>query len=78
MKPAQLCNLRRKDAYWPNEGPEWLKHVFQRQESFNWFCKNNRDRLIRDGAMVKLGRDFFIDRETFPTVAERILGVQAE
>lgn len=71
----QLVNLRRKDAFYQHDGPQWVRNVWPRPESFNWFCKANRDRLVEQGAMHKLGRDWFVDTEVFPTAAERILGV---
>ncbi len=77
MVLKQLSALRRKDVFYRSEAPAWVRNIWPRVESFNWFCKNHRDRLIADGAMVKLGRDFFVDVNTFPKVAQRLLGVTA-
>lgn len=75
---TQLLNLRRKSAYYHHDAPEWVRNIWDRPEAFNWFIKSHRDTLVTDGALVKLGRDYFVDTAIFPAVAERILGVAQE
>jgi hypothetical protein len=75
MSIQQLNNLRRKSAYYQHDAPEWVRNVWSRPESFSWFIKNNRETLCSQGALVKLGRDFFVDTTAFPPAAERILGL---
>lgn len=75
MHPLQ--NLRRKPDYYRHDAPEWVRTIWPRPESFNWFVKAHRDTLMSQGAVVRLGRDQFVNVETFPRAAERILGVNA-
>ena len=75
MSFQQLLNLRRKTAYYQQDAPDWVRNVWNRPESFDWFVKNNRNALVECGAVVKLGRDFFVDTQVFPGVAERLLGL---
>jgi hypothetical protein len=75
MSTLQLSNLRRKTAYYQHDAPDWVRNVWNRPESFDWFIKNNRAELCIAGALVKLGRDFFVDTTAFPGAAERILGL---
>lgn len=72
----QLDNLRRKTAFYQHDAPAWVKNFWPRQESFDWFIKHHRDALIEQGALVKLGRDYFIDTAIFPEAASRVLGVE--
>lgn len=75
MTSLQLNNLRRKAAFYEHDAPEWVKNLWPRPESFDWFVKHHRDALLAQGAMIKLGRDYFVDVERFPAAASRILGV---
>lgn len=71
-----LQNLRRKPDYYRHDAPAWVRNIWPRPESFNWFIKTNRDTLVSQGAVVRLGRDYFVDAEVFPKAAQAILGVQ--
>jgi len=75
MSNQQIVNLRRKAIYYQHDAPAWVRNVWSRPESFAWFIKNNRETLCSQGALVKLGRDYFLDTTTFPNAAERILGL---
>jgi hypothetical protein len=75
MSIQQIVNLRRKANYYQHDAPDWVRNVWNRPESFDWFVKNNKDVLCAQGALVKLGRDFFVDTQVFPSAAEHILGL---
>jgi hypothetical protein len=75
MSIQQIANLRRKTIYYQHDAPDWVRNVWNRPESFDWFVKNNKDALCEQGALVKLGRDFFVDTTAFPNAAGRILGL---
>jgi len=75
MTSQQLANLRRKRAYYTQEAPAWVRNVWPRPQSFDWFIKNRRDDLVAQGALIKLGRDYFVDVALFPVVAGGMLGV---
>lgn len=76
MQDLQLSALRRKGDYYKNEAPDWVRVIWKRPESFDWFIKDNRAQLASDGAIVKLGRDWYTNCDLFPTAAKRILGVE--
>lgn len=71
-----LMNLYRRGDYYTLMAPAWVRNVWPRPESFNWFVKANRAQLVGEGALVRLGRGYFVDAEFFPQVAPRILGVR--
>lgn len=73
-----LVNLRRKADYYHSDAPDWVRSIWPRQESFGWFIKNNRQALVDQDAVVRLGRDYFVDKEKFPVVAGSLLGVKSE
>ena len=77
MSYQQLLNLRRKTAYYRHDAPDWVRNVWNRLESFDWFIKNNRAALLERGAVVKLGRDYFVDTQVFQGLAERLLGLSS-
>lgn len=70
-----IGNLRRKQEYYLHEAPHWVRRVWPRQESFDWFLKNYRSTLVALNAIVRLGRDYFINAETFADEAQKILGL---
>ena len=76
MSSVQLVHLRRKAAYYRHDAPDWVRNVWNRPESFDWFVKNNKAVLVERGAVVKLGRDFFINAKIFPKTAESLLGLK--
>jgi hypothetical protein len=67
--------LARKRDYYAESAPIWIRTIWCRQESFDHFVKHNRLRLTAEGALIKLGRDYFVASEKFPIVAAQILGV---
>ena len=71
-----LSSLRRKGDYYTTEAPDWVRNIWTRPESFDWFIKSNRAQLSKAGAIVRLGRDWFVDVEQFPAAATRVLGVE--
>lgn len=74
MQDQQLSRLRRKLDYYRHEAPEWVRVVWPRPESFAWFIKHRRADLESRGALLRLGRDHFIDTGSFPAAAGEILG----
>lgn len=77
MAPLKLARIRRKPDYYQNDAPAWVRNVWPRPESFDWFIKHRRAELVAAGAVVRLGRDYFVDAVVFPKVASRILGITA-
>ncbi len=58
-----LSKLRRKRDYYTSDSPDWVRIVFRSFESFDWFCKDNRDALLAAGALMRIGRDYFVETE---------------
>jgi hypothetical protein len=71
----QLEALRRKKDYYGTDAPAWVHNVWPRASSFNWFVKEHSTTLVERGAIIKLGRDYFVNTEVFPAAARQILGV---
>lgn len=69
--------LRRKPDYFQNDLPPGLRNILRSLGGFSWFIKDNRAELVREGAVVRLGRDYFIQVEVFPRVAQSILLAKA-
>ena len=67
--------LIRKRDYYDEKSPQWVRNIWSRKESFNNFIKYNRQSLVEQGAVVKIGRDYFVDVEKFPTIARQVIGV---
>lgn len=78
MVSIKLARIRRKPDYYQNDAPAWVRNVWPRPESFDWFIKNRRAELVESGAVVRLGRDYFVDSVVFPKVAARLLGEVAK
>ncbi len=70
-----LNRLRRKPDYYQHDAPPWVRKIWEKPESFEWFLKNNRQALTESGALIRIGRDYFIDTGLFPDVAARLLGI---
>ena len=70
--------LARKRDYYAESAPIWVRKIWSRPEAFDHFIKYNRLRLTSEGALVKLGRDYFVASEKFPIVAAQILGVGSD
>ena len=73
MSNDLLGNLRRKLDYYEIDGPEWIRSIWTRQASFDWFLKCHRKTLVEFGGLRRLGRDYFIDQTKFPEIAKLIL-----
>jgi hypothetical protein len=70
--------LVRKSDYYNNAAPLWVRNIWARKEALDHFIKYNRRRLAAEGAVVKIGRDYFVDTETFPSIAMQVIGVKAD
>ena len=68
-------NLRRKADYYQHDAPDWARVLWPRIASFNHFIKYNREELVRAGAILRIGRDYFVDSESFPDAAKAVLGI---
>lgn len=77
MSSVQLQQLRRKATYYQHDAPVWVRNIWGRLESFDWFIKNNRTVLLERGAVVRLGRDYFINTKAFPKAAGSLLGLKS-
>ena len=75
MANIELSKLRRKQDYYQNEAPDWIRTIWDRKESFDWFLKNNRHKLTKNGAIVRLGRDYFINTSCFAAITQSIIGL---
>lgn len=76
MHAIELSALRRKGDYYTNEAPDWVRIIWKRPESFDWFIKDNRNELAAAGSIIRLGRDWFVNCNAFPDTAKKILGVE--
>ena len=76
MNSEVINNLRRKQDYYFGDAPNWMKVIWPRNNGFDWFLKNNRQELVALGALVRLGRDYFINVSIFPIVALKILRLE--
>lgn len=73
MNFQDLNALCRTSDYYDNHIPDWMRSVWHKPEGFQWFLKNNRRQLVESGALVRLGRDYFVSQETFERTAFRLL-----
>lgn len=73
-----LNNLRRKQDFLQHDAPDWCRRVWPRIESLNHFLKTHKARLAADGALFKLGREWFVNADRFPAVARQILGLPGD
>ncbi len=73
MNFQDLKALCRTSDYYDNHIPDWMRSVWQKPEGFQWFLKNNRRQLVESGALVRLGRDYFVSQGEFEGVAFRLL-----
>ena len=72
-----LESLTRKRDYYEEVAPVWVHKIWSRPQAFDHFIKYNKVRLTNDGALVKIGRDYFVATEKFPSVAIEILGLDS-
>lgn len=71
----RIENLRKTRIYFEHDAPPWARNIWPKFSSLEYFVKTHRSELVEQGAMRKLGRDYFVDVESFPRVAQQILGV---
>lgn len=76
MNFEMLNRLERKGEFY-REAPSWCHRIWKREESFDNFVKQHRETLKQSGVLVRVGRDYFVDRENFPAVAAGVLGFSA-
>lgn len=69
MNFQDLKALCRTSDYYDNHIPNWMRSVWPKPEGFQWFLKNHRRQLVESGALVRLGRDYFVSQEAFESVA---------
>ena len=55
------------------QAPAWCQAKWRNPKCFESFLKLNRAVLTEHGALMRLGRDYFIVTERFPEVAWAIL-----
>jgi hypothetical protein len=67
--------LSRKRTYYEEMAPSWVRKIWSRPQAFDHFIKNNRPELVEQGALIKIGRDYFVVSDRFPAVATEILGL---
>lgn len=67
---------RKRDFYLT--GPAWVRSTWPTPHSFEWFCRSRREELASKGAMVKLGRDWFVDVQAFPLAVAAVYGIAAD
>jgi hypothetical protein len=70
--------LSRKRIYYEVTAPGWVRNIWSRQEAFDHFIKYNRFELVDRGALIKIGRDYFVDSNKFPSVATEIMGLGSD
>lgn len=67
--------LSRKRTYYEETAPLWVRRIWSRPQAFDHFIKYNRVKLAAEGAIVKVGRDYFVVSDKFPDAATEILGL---
>lgn len=67
--------LSRKRIYYEETAPPWVRQIWSRPQAFDHFVKYHRAKLTGEGAIVRLGRDYFVASDKFPAVATEILGL---
>jgi hypothetical protein len=67
--------LSRKRRYWQEDEPDWVRKIWSRPQAFDYFIKYNRSTLVDQAALIKIGRDYFVNSDKFPEVATEILGL---
>lgn len=70
--------LVRKRDYYDQSAPQWVRNIWSRKEALDHFIKYNKRQLSSVGAVVKIGRDYFVDTEVFPVVACEVLGIKTQ
>jgi hypothetical protein len=65
----------RKRTYYEEMAPSWVRNIWSRPQAFDHFIRYNRSTLADQGALIKIGRDYFVVSDRFPAVATEILGL---
>ena len=73
-----LESLTRKRDYYEEAAPLWIRKIWSRPQAFDHFIKYNKVRLTKEGALVKIGRDYFVASEKFPNIVTEILGLPCD
>jgi hypothetical protein len=73
---TKLERLSRKRDFYTN-APDWVKTFWPTQASFDWYLKSRNKPLTEQGALQRLGRDYFVDAERLALAVENELGVTA-
>ena len=68
----------RKRPYYEEAAPTWVRKIWSRPQAFDHFIKKYRLRLTEEGAVIKIGRDYFVVSEKFPAIATEILGLSSD
>jgi len=68
----------RKRPYYEEAAPTWVRKIWSRPQAFDHFNKQHRLRLTEEGAVIKIGRDYFAVSEKFPAIATEILGLSSD
>jgi hypothetical protein len=55
-----LNQLRRKKDYLEHDAPQWVRVIFPRVRSLDWFIKHRREWLREREAIVLLGKEYFV------------------
>ena len=63
-----------RKRYYYEAAPSWVRNVWSTKTALDHFIKYNRHELTSSGAIVKIGRDYFVEREQFPFVARALIG----
>ena len=66
------CLARKRDFY--KNSPNWVKTFWPTQSSFDWFIKSRTQTLTEQGALMRLGRDYFVDAERLAIAVETEMG----
>ena len=71
MNYDDLLKLVRKNEYLAKTNA--FSNFWADQPALDNFIKSNRDRLVKEGAVVRIGRDLFIHVDQFRNSATKIL-----
>jgi hypothetical protein len=73
MNVIKLERLARKRDFY-STAPDWVKTFWPTQSSFDWFIKSRTQTLTEQGALMRLGRDYFVDAERLAIAVETEMG----
>ena len=67
-----LNHLRRRNDYIRHDAPKWMRALWPTEPSLDWFMKAHRQQLVGAGAIVLMGREYFIMADKFEAVVRQI------